>query len=334
MIRRPASDWMAVRGDRLLPGRADRRGPDRDGDRRPDRDAGAAAADRRRVSPGRSCPVCPRSSSSPTWCCSGCCRRCCTPPRCRPRWSTSPRTVARSCCSRSGLVAFTTAGVAVVDARAAARPRLAGRVRDRRRGGAARRGRRHRDRPPDRAAAPAGDDPRGRVAAQRRDRPGRAAHRDRGRRPGRRSRPAADRRRLPGRGRRWRAGRLPAVPASWRGCAQRVTDPLLDVGISLVVPFAAYVAAEKVQVGDSHASGVIAVVIAGLLLGHKAPVLQTARSRIAERTNWQHDRVHPREHRLPPDRASRRAGSSTTSATARCAAGRIAAVCARHAGWP
>jgi Na+/H+ antiporter len=67
---------------------------------------------------------------------------------------------------------------------------------------------------------------------------------------------------------------------------KRVTDPLLDVGISLVVPFAAYVAAEEVQIGDSHGSGVIAVVVAGLLLGHKAPVLQTARSRIAERTNW------------------------------------------------
>ena len=62
---------------------------------------------------------------------------------------------------------------------------------------------------------------------------------------------------------------------------KRVTDPLLDVGISLVVPFAAYISAEKV-----HASGVIAVVIAGLLLGHKAPILQTAQSRIAERINW------------------------------------------------
>ena len=30
----------------------------------------------------------------------------------------------------------------------------------------------------------------------------------------------------------------------------------------------------------------IAVVVAGLLLGHKAPILQTAQSRIAERTNW------------------------------------------------
>ena len=56
---------------------------------------------------------------------------------------------------------------------------------------------------------------------------------------------------------------------------------MLDSGLSLVVPFAAYVAAEEV-----HASGVIAVVVAGLLLGHKAPILQTAQSRIAERLNW------------------------------------------------
>ncbi len=62
---------------------------------------------------------------------------------------------------------------------------------------------------------------------------------------------------------------------------KRVTDPLMDVGISLVVPFAAYISAEKV-----HASGVIAVVVAGLLLGHKSPILQDAQSRIAERTNW------------------------------------------------
>jgi len=62
---------------------------------------------------------------------------------------------------------------------------------------------------------------------------------------------------------------------------RRVIDTVLDTGISFVVPFAAYVAAEEL-----HASGVIAVVIAGLLLGHKAPILQTAQSRIAERTNW------------------------------------------------
>ena len=62
---------------------------------------------------------------------------------------------------------------------------------------------------------------------------------------------------------------------------RRITDPVLDTGISFVIPFAAYMAAEEIQ-----ASGVIAVVIAGLLLGHKAAILQTAQSRIAERMNW------------------------------------------------
>lgn len=62
---------------------------------------------------------------------------------------------------------------------------------------------------------------------------------------------------------------------------RRLHDPVLDTGISLVIPFAAYVAAEEI-----HASGVVAVVVAGLLLGHKAPILQTAQSRIAERMNW------------------------------------------------
>jgi monovalent cation/hydrogen antiporter len=60
-----------------------------------------------------------------------------------------------------------------------------------------------------------------------------------------------------------------------------ITDPVLDTAISFVVPFVAFIAAEEI-----HASGVIAVVIAGLLLGHKAPVVQTAQSRIAERMNW------------------------------------------------
>lgn len=60
-----------------------------------------------------------------------------------------------------------------------------------------------------------------------------------------------------------------------------IADPVTDSALSLVVPFAAYVGAEEL-----HASGVIAVVVAGLLLGHKAPLLQTAQSRIAERLNW------------------------------------------------
>ncbi|PUA82673.1 Na+/H+ antiporter [Nocardioides currus] len=60
-----------------------------------------------------------------------------------------------------------------------------------------------------------------------------------------------------------------------------VTDPLMDTAISLVTPFAAYLLAEELE-----SSGVISVVVAGLLLGHKAPIIQTAQSRIAERINW------------------------------------------------
>jgi len=64
---------------------------------------------------------------------------------------------------------------------------------------------------------------------------------------------------------------------------KHVTDPVIDSAISFVTPFAAYVAAENERV---HASGVLSVVVAGLLLGHKSPILQTAQSRIAERMNW------------------------------------------------
>ncbi|HZJ04172.1 MAG TPA: Na+/H+ antiporter [Nocardioidaceae bacterium] len=62
---------------------------------------------------------------------------------------------------------------------------------------------------------------------------------------------------------------------------KHLTDPAFDTSVSFVTPFAAYVAAEEL-----HGSGILAVVIAGLLLGHNAPVLQTASSRIAERLNW------------------------------------------------
>jgi monovalent cation/hydrogen antiporter len=62
---------------------------------------------------------------------------------------------------------------------------------------------------------------------------------------------------------------------------KRVQDPVLDTTLSLVAPFLTYLAAEAV-----NASGVLAVVIVGLLLGHKSPTLQSASSRLAEQTNW------------------------------------------------
>jgi CPA1 family monovalent cation:H+ antiporter len=74
-------------------------------------------------------------------------------------------------------------------------------------------------------------------------------------------------------------GLLAYVVVAW--VRKHVTDPVLDTSVSLVTPFAAYVAAESF-----HASGVLAVVVAGLALGHRAPILQTPSSRIAERLNW------------------------------------------------
>ncbi|HWU32547.1 MAG TPA: Na+/H+ antiporter [Marmoricola sp.] len=62
---------------------------------------------------------------------------------------------------------------------------------------------------------------------------------------------------------------------------KKITDPVIDNTLSFVTPFAAYIAGEELKV-----SGVLAVVVAGLLLGHKAPILQTAQSRISERLTW------------------------------------------------
>ncbi|MGW6275921.1 Na+/H+ antiporter [Kribbella sp. NPDC055071] len=64
---------------------------------------------------------------------------------------------------------------------------------------------------------------------------------------------------------------------------KQFTDPVLDTTLSLTAPFVAYIAAENHFI---HASGVLAVVVTGLLLGHKAPIIQSAKSRISERTNW------------------------------------------------
>ncbi|TDV56476.1 cation:proton antiporter [Actinophytocola oryzae] len=58
-------------------------------------------------------------------------------------------------------------------------------------------------------------------------------------------------------------------------------QPVLTTAISFVVPFLAFLPAEEL-----HASGVIAVVTAGLITGHKSASRFTAHDRISERTNW------------------------------------------------
>ncbi len=67
-----------------------------------------------------------------------------------------------------------------------------------------------------------------------------------------------------------------------------VDDDLTDVALSLLTPWLAYLPAEEMRVPgvDQHASGVLAVVVAGLILGHKSPAIQSASSRLFERTNW------------------------------------------------
>jgi CPA1 family monovalent cation:H+ antiporter len=58
-------------------------------------------------------------------------------------------------------------------------------------------------------------------------------------------------------------------------------DPVLDTAVSFAVPFIAFIPAEEV-----HASGVIAVVVAGLYSGHSSARRFSPQVRISERLNW------------------------------------------------
>ncbi|HKG52225.1 MAG TPA: Na+/H+ antiporter [Actinomycetales bacterium] len=64
---------------------------------------------------------------------------------------------------------------------------------------------------------------------------------------------------------------------------RRIDDPVPDTTLSFVAPFIAYIVAESEWV---HASGVLAVVVTGLLLGHRSHLLQSGASRLAEASNW------------------------------------------------
>ena len=62
---------------------------------------------------------------------------------------------------------------------------------------------------------------------------------------------------------------------------RRLDDPLLENALSLLTPFAAFLPAEEVG-----ASGVLAVVVAGLYLGRRAPVLLTSGARLQGQALW------------------------------------------------
>jgi CPA1 family monovalent cation:H+ antiporter len=63
---------------------------------------------------------------------------------------------------------------------------------------------------------------------------------------------------------------------------ERTTDPLLDNAFSLLAPFVVAAGAEAV-----HGSGVVAVVVTGLYLGHRLPTLMSAASRLQMNAFWQ-----------------------------------------------
>jgi Na+/H+ antiporter len=62
---------------------------------------------------------------------------------------------------------------------------------------------------------------------------------------------------------------------------KRTSDPLIDNSISLLTPFLIVLAAEAI-----HASGIVAVVVAGLYLGHRMPTLMSAASRLQMGAVW------------------------------------------------
>ena len=69
---------------------------------------------------------------------------------------------------------------------------------------------------------------------------------------------------------------------SSRGCGGQLHDPPVEITISLLTPFAAYLPAEVVGV-----SGVLATVACGLYLGRQAPSLMDADTRVQGRAVWE-----------------------------------------------
>jgi Na+/H+ antiporter len=63
---------------------------------------------------------------------------------------------------------------------------------------------------------------------------------------------------------------------------RRLDDPPVQMTISLLTPFAAYIPSERL-----HVSGVLAVVSAGLLLGWRGPQILTARTRLNIYVFWE-----------------------------------------------
>jgi monovalent cation/hydrogen antiporter len=74
-------------------------------------------------------------------------------------------------------------------------------------------------------------------------------------------------------------GMLAAVGAAW--LHRKIQDPLLDDAVSLLTPFVVVIVAEELRT-----SSVVAVVIAGLYLGHRIPYLLSPTSRLQMEAVW------------------------------------------------
>ena len=74
-------------------------------------------------------------------------------------------------------------------------------------------------------------------------------------------------------------GMAAAVLAAW--LHKKILDPLLDDAVSLLTPFVVVIIAEEL-----HTSSVVAVVVAGLYLGHRIPYLLSPTSRLQMEAVW------------------------------------------------
>lgn len=74
-------------------------------------------------------------------------------------------------------------------------------------------------------------------------------------------------------------GWLVAMAVSW--VRRRIDDAVQDTALALLVPYLAYLPAERL-----HGSGVLAVVVCGLILGHRSTEIQSAGARVTERVIW------------------------------------------------
>jgi CPA1 family monovalent cation:H+ antiporter len=78
-------------------------------------------------------------------------------------------------------------------------------------------------------------------------------------------------------------GALVGVAVAWvvNRLVARLTDPVVENTLMLLAPFIAFILAEAVD-----ASGVLAVVVAGLLIGHRLPKVATYASRLQAAALW------------------------------------------------